>query len=122
MALRIETVTIDARRPGGAGPLLVGGARLGAAGGRGRRRVGGTGEPPPRPRLEPSAALPRPSPNRSRSRTGSTSTCAPTIRTLEVERLEALGATRVSVGQTGLEDWVVLADPEGNEFCVLSDT
>ena len=37
----------------------------------------------------------------------------------EVERLESLGAVQVSVGQTGLEGWVVLADPEGNEFCVL---
>lgn len=37
----------------------------------------------------------------------------------EVERLEALGASRAEVGQTGEESWVVLADPEGNEFCVL---
>jgi hypothetical protein len=37
----------------------------------------------------------------------------------EVERLLALGATRTDVGQTGEESWVVLADPEGNEFCVL---
>ncbi len=37
----------------------------------------------------------------------------------EVERLEALGAERVSVGQGVEATWVVLADPEGNEFCVL---
>ena len=37
----------------------------------------------------------------------------------EVERLLALGATRADVGQQGGESWVVLADPEGNEFCVL---
>ena len=37
----------------------------------------------------------------------------------EVERLLALGASRAEVGQTGEESWVVLADPEGNEFCVL---
>ena len=37
----------------------------------------------------------------------------------EVARLEALGATRADVGQTGEESWVVMADPEGNEFCVL---
>ena len=37
----------------------------------------------------------------------------------EVERLLALGATRADVGQSGQESWVVLADPEGNEFCVL---
>jgi hypothetical protein len=36
----------------------------------------------------------------------------------EVERLVALGARRVDVGQ-GDVSWVVLADPEGNEFCVL---
>ncbi len=36
----------------------------------------------------------------------------------EVDRLIALGATRVDVGQ-GEVPWVVLADPEGNEFCVL---
>ena len=36
----------------------------------------------------------------------------------EVARVEALGATRVDVGQ-GEQMWVVLADPEGNEFCVL---
>jgi hypothetical protein len=39
----------------------------------------------------------------------------------EVRRLEALGARRVDVGQDRDQaTWVVLADPEGNEFCVLS--
>ncbi len=38
----------------------------------------------------------------------------------EVERLEELGAVRVDVGQTAEATWIVLADPEGNEFCVLS--
>jgi len=37
----------------------------------------------------------------------------------EIERVLALGASRVDVGQTGEESWVVLADPEGNEFCVV---
>ena len=36
----------------------------------------------------------------------------------EVDRLLALGARRVDIGQ-GVQPWVVLADPEGNEFCVL---
>ncbi|MFE6522379.1 VOC family protein [Streptomyces sp. NPDC057794] len=36
----------------------------------------------------------------------------------EVARLEGLGATRAYVGQ-GDVPWIVLADPEGNEFCVL---
>ena len=38
----------------------------------------------------------------------------------EVRRLLALGARRVDVGQTGEEGFEVMADPEGNEFCVLS--
>jgi predicted enzyme related to lactoylglutathione lyase len=37
----------------------------------------------------------------------------------EVQRLESLGATRVNIGQAGDVSWVVMADPEGNEFCVL---
>lgn len=37
----------------------------------------------------------------------------------EVDRLVALGATRVDIGQPPTVSWVVLADPEGNEFCVL---
>lgn len=37
----------------------------------------------------------------------------------EVERLLRLGATRADVGQGSDVSWVVLADPEGNEFCVL---
>ncbi len=43
----------------------------------------------------------------------------PVDRDAEVARLLALGAARVDVGQ-GDSPWVVLADPEGNEFCVLS--
>ncbi len=37
----------------------------------------------------------------------------------EVERIIALGARRVDIGQSPDVTWVVLADPEGNEFCVL---
>jgi predicted enzyme related to lactoylglutathione lyase len=40
-------------------------------------------------------------------------------REQEIERLLALGARRVDIGQTGAESWTVLADPEGNEFCVI---
>jgi hypothetical protein len=43
----------------------------------------------------------------------------PNDQAAEVERLIALGARRVDIGQ-GVASWVVLADPEGNEFCVLS--
>lgn len=37
----------------------------------------------------------------------------------EVDRLLALGAGRIDIGQ-GDVPWVVLADPDGNEFCVLT--
>jgi Glyoxalase-like domain len=37
----------------------------------------------------------------------------------ELQRLLDLGATRADVGQTGEESWHVLADPEGNVFCLL---
>ncbi|RII20735.1 hypothetical protein DSC45_02725 [Streptomyces sp. YIM 130001] len=37
----------------------------------------------------------------------------------EVARLLDLGATRADVGQGQDGNWVVMADPEGNEFCVL---
>lgn len=36
----------------------------------------------------------------------------------EIERLLRLGARRIDIGQ-GTPSWAVLADPEGNEFCVL---
>ena len=43
----------------------------------------------------------------------------PDNRDAEVERFIGLGATRADIGQ-GEQSWVVLADPEGNEFCILS--
>ncbi|MFF1461055.1 VOC family protein [Streptomyces sp. NPDC058330] len=45
---------------------------------------------------------------------------APDDRDTEVERIIGLGARRVDVGQDPGVTWAVLADPEGNEFCVLS--
>ncbi|TDE99069.1 VOC family protein [Occultella glacieicola] len=51
---------------------------------------------------------------------GIVSGMAPGSRDAEVERLIGLGATRVDIGQKDVP-WVVLADPEGNEFCVLGD-
>lgn len=37
----------------------------------------------------------------------------------ELQRLLAAGARKVDIGQAGTETWHVLADPEGNEFCLL---
>ncbi|WP_286259531.1 VOC family protein [Streptomyces graminofaciens] len=43
----------------------------------------------------------------------------PADQEAEVARLLALGARHADVGQ-GEQPWVTLADPEGNEFCVLA--
>jgi Glyoxalase-like domain len=43
----------------------------------------------------------------------------PEDRDAEVERVMRLGATKVDIGQGPEVTWVVLADPEGNEFCIL---
>jgi hypothetical protein len=43
----------------------------------------------------------------------------PVDQAAEVDRLLALGARHADIGQ-GDESWVVLQDPEGNEFCVLA--
>ncbi len=37
----------------------------------------------------------------------------------ELDRLLAAGAVHADIGQSGEESWHVLADPEGNEFCLL---
>jgi len=42
-----------------------------------------------------------------------------TDREAEVARLESLGATRADIGQKDVT-WTVMADPDGNEFCILS--
>jgi predicted enzyme related to lactoylglutathione lyase len=43
----------------------------------------------------------------------------PLDQTAEVDRLLGLSATRADVGQDDSSTWVVMADPEGNQFCVL---
>lgn len=45
----------------------------------------------------------------------------PQDQAAEVARLEALGAKKIDIGQDEDPDtsWVVMADPEGNEFCIL---
>jgi len=54
----------------------------------------------------------RPTPVEGRSREA--------VQADEVARLESLGAARAQVGQVDADvSWVVLVDPEGNEFCVL---
>lgn len=46
----------------------------------------------------------------------------PDDQAAEVTRLVALGARRADVGQGPEVSWVVMSDPDGNEFCVLRDS
>ena len=45
----------------------------------------------------------------------------PDDQAAEVSRIEGLGGKRIEIGQSAdpATTWVVMADPEGNEFCVL---
>jgi predicted enzyme related to lactoylglutathione lyase len=45
----------------------------------------------------------------------------PLDQAAEVARLEALGAKQIEIGQSDEPEatWIVMADPEGNEFCIL---
>ena len=63
------------------------------------------------------APVPDPTPGKNRLHID----LSPTDRdqAAELERLLALGATPADVGQAGEESWHVLADPEGNQFCLL---
>ena len=67
--------------------------------------------------------VPDPTPGRRRLHLDLNATDRPQAE--ELDRLLALGATPVDVGQGPLSDqmtWHVLADPEGNEFCLLAST
>lgn len=63
------------------------------------------------------AFLPVPEAKRSKNRLHLD--LSPDDQRAETERLIALGATRADIGQPPDAPWIVLADPEGNEFCLI---
>jgi predicted enzyme related to lactoylglutathione lyase len=63
--------------------------------------------------------MPGPDPKTVKNRLHLDLTTSAGDREPEIERILGLGARRVDIGQTGEESWIVLADPEGNEFCVI---
>ncbi|WP_299569107.1 VOC family protein [uncultured Williamsia sp.] len=70
--------------------------------------------------LQPTMILsPHPSPEQAKPRLHLDVNPTDRDQDAELERLLALGARTADVGQTGEESWHVLADPEGNEFCLL---
>ena len=106
------------RRSRGAGPVLGRGGRLGSRAHRGSA-LPGCALPRGSGLTWSSSGYPRP----RRSRTGSTRTWRPTAARIRPPRWRGCalpGATLADVGQGDDVSWTVLADPEGNEFCVLS--
>jgi len=70
--------------------------------------------------LQPTIILsPNDEPTPSRSRLHLDVNATDRDQAAELERLLGLGARPADVGQTGSESWHVLADPEGNPFCLL---
>ena len=63
--------------------------------------------------------MPVTDPKTARNRVHLDLTSSAADRDQEIGRLSALGARRAGIGQAGAESWTVLADPEGNEFCVV---
>jgi len=123
MACRLTEICIDSRDPAALaawwaevlGYVVVDSDDTGAT------EIGPPGAAPhgPVPTLT-FVAVPDPTPGKRRLHLDLNATDRP--QAAELERLLALGARRADVGQTGEESWAVLADPEGNEFCLLATT
>ncbi len=62
---------------------------------------------------------PRDEPEQGKSRSHIDVNATDRDQDAELERLLQLGARHADIGQTGEESWHVLADPEGNAFCLL---
>src|SRR2546423_1019072 len=74
---------------------------------------------PARSQLASCGLTPSTDPKTVKTRVHLDLTSSAAARLQEIDRLVALGARGVDIGQTGAESWTVLADPEGNEFCVV---
>lgn len=122
MTSRLSVVAIDARDPGRVADFWAaalgwdawpapddGGVSLAPAGSSGPAGIAG-------PSID---VLPVPEAKTVKNRLHFDLRAEGSTQAEEVERLLALGATRVDVGQQPDVSWIVLADPEGNEFCVL---
>jgi hypothetical protein len=120
MACRITELVVDARDPAalaGWWAEVLGWAVVGTED-DGSVEIGPPGEGPaglPTLLFQP---VPDPTPGKRRLHLDLTATDRD--QDAELARLLALGAVPADVGQTGTESWRVLADPEGNEFCLLA--
>ncbi len=122
MANRITTVVVDCTDPeqlAGFWCAVLGWERLeDAEGEEAWVEIGPPGQPEkgPVPTLL-FQAVPDPTPGKRRLHLDLNATDRD--QEAELARLLELGATPADVGQTGQESWHVLADPEGNQFCLL---
>jgi Glyoxalase-like domain len=123
MACRPTEIVVDSRDPArlAAWWAEVLGYRVTDPDGDGAIEIGPPGASPhgPVPTLV-FVPVPEPTPGKARLHLDLNATDRP--QAAELERLLGLGARRADVGQTGEESWVVLADPEDNEFCLLAST
>jgi len=85
---------------------------------RGLCWISATGDYTARPMI---VFVPVPEPKSAKNRVHIDVNPSGTDQAGELERLLALGARKVDIGQ-GDVPWIVLADPEGNEFCLLGRT
>lgn len=115
MACRFTELIVDARDP----QLLARfwGEVLGWEAGESKGEI--TWLKPPAPAVPLIVFVPVPEGKTVKNRIHIDVSATDRSRDEEVERVLALGARRADVGQGEDVSWVVLADPEGNEFCVL---
>ncbi len=115
MACRFTELIVDARDPGTLARFW--GDVLGWEVGQSTDEI--TWLKPPDPAVPLIAFVPVPEGKSVKNRIHIDVSPADRSRDEEVERVLALGARRADVGQGEDVSWVVLADPEGNEFCIL---
>jgi Glyoxalase-like domain len=116
MASVLREVVVDCRDPGALGRFwsdVLGWPLVEDE--RGYCWLSSTGEPTAPPLL---VFVPVPEPKTAKNRVHIDVNPSGCDQDEELERLLGLGATRVDVGQ-GDVPWIVLADPESNEFCLL---
>jgi predicted enzyme related to lactoylglutathione lyase len=115
MKLQLGAVTFDARDPHALADFWAALLETTWRPGRDLPEVGVVPAAPGRPAF---MFLPVPEPKTAKNR------CHPDLHTddvsAQVQRACALGATRVSEHEAS-GHWVVLTDPEGNEFCIVDD-
>ena len=120
MPTRLVHVTIDAADPARLGRFWAAALGWGIANEEpGEVAVDPPGFSYPSPSALPLVFVPVPEPKTVKNRVHlDLATGSAAQQAAELDRLLALGATRADIGQSGVR-WHVLADPEGNEFCLL---